>query len=528
MLPQLIQGGMGVGVSGWALAREVSSLGQLGVVSGTALDTILVRRLACGDPGGHVRRAMAAFPAPEIARHVLERYFRSDGTVGRLAPVSDGPDMGDGSGAVEDAAAGLAADQAAPGQRYKLEPLPRAKLTPQREWLLMVANFVEVFLAKEGHAGVVGINYLHKIQFPMLPSLYGAMLAGVDVVLMGAGIPGDIPGVLDRLSRHEDAAITLDVLDAGDQKYQLTFDPGPIWREGPSRGAPPLRRPRFLAIVSSATLARALLKKAPGGINGFVVEASTAGGHNAPPRGVQRLSVRGEPIYGVRDDVDLTQMAGLGVPFWLAGGYASPDRFIAALAAGARGVQLGTVFAFCEESGLDPALRRRFLAGMLRGESDVFTDPAASPTSFPFKVAALAGTMSEAGVYAQRPRLCDLGYLRRAIRKADGTVDYRCPAEPVEDYVRKGGKAEDTAGRKCLCNALVANLGLGQRRSDGYEEPPLLTAGDDLECIRPFITPQRLCYHARDVIASLAPRMAGASSSGCADGSPPGADYLGG
>ena len=51
MLPRLIQGGMGAGVSGWELAREVSSLGQLGVVSGTALDTILVRRLGSGDAG---------------------------------------------------------------------------------------------------------------------------------------------------------------------------------------------------------------------------------------------------------------------------------------------------------------------------------------------------------------------------------------------------------------------------------------------------------------------------------------------
>jgi hypothetical protein len=106
-------------------------------------------------------------------------------------------------------------------------------------------------------------------------------------------------------------------------------------------------------------------------------------------------------------------------------------------------------------------------------------------------------------VYEERPRLCDLGYLRRAYRKPDGTVDYRCPAEPVDDYVRKGGKAEETVGRKCLCNGLVANIGLGQQRADGYEEPPLLTAGNDLACLRPFISADRLSYHARDVVKSL-------------------------
>ncbi len=457
MLPQLIQGGMGVGVSGWMLAREVSRNGQLGVVSGTALDTILIRRLACGDPGGHLRRAMAAFPARDVAAKVLARYFRPQGSGAETTP------------------------------RFKLAPLPRAKLTRDRESLLILANFVEVFLAKEGHTGVVGINYLHKIQFPMLPSLYGAMLAGVDVVLMGAGIPGEIPGVLDRLHQHMDVRLTLEVQDAGEQCYQLEFDPAQTWGADHPRPKTPLLRPKFLAIIASVTLARALLKKAPGGIDGFVVEAPTAGGHNAPPRGTLQLSVRGEPIYGDRDEVDMAQMATLGVPFWLAGGYATREKFSAAVSVGAHGVQLGTVFAFCEESGLDPDLRRRFLAGVLRGDSDVLTDASASPTGFPFKVVTMDGTLSERSVYQARTRVCDLGYLRRAYRTAQGHVGYRCPAEPVADFVRKGGKLEETVDRKCLCNALVSNIGLPQSRSDGSEEPPLLTAGDDLDCVRPFL-----------------------------------------
>ncbi len=190
-LPRLIQGGMGAGVSSWTLAREVATFGQLGVVSGTALDTILVRRLALGDPGGHMRRAMDAFPVPQIAQRVLARYFRPDGPghvaadePGLVAPNASDPDD-DGS------AEQFTQASPRPRSRFALLPLPRATLTPEREWLLVLANFVEVYLAKEGHAGVVGINYLHKIQFPILPSLYGAMLAGVDTVLMGAGIPAE-------------------------------------------------------------------------------------------------------------------------------------------------------------------------------------------------------------------------------------------------------------------------------------------------------------------------------------------------
>jgi len=473
VLPRLIQGGMGAGVSSWTLAREVSRLGQLGVVSGTALDSILVRRLWDGDPGGHARRAMAAFPSQAIVTAVLARYFRDGG-----------------------------ASAASRGQRYKLAPLLRSPLKADRNGLIVLANFVEVSLAKEGHTGVVGINYLEKIQLPTLPSLYGAMLAKVDVVLMGAGIPIEIPAVLDRLTEHLDVAITLDVLDAGDRRFELRFDPASVGL-GPIVGAADLPRPAFLPIVSAAILAKALLRKSPDGIQGFVVEGPIAGGHNAPPRGKLQLDEDGEPVYGDRDVVDLEQMRSFGVPFWLAGAYGTRARFLEALAAGARGVQVGTAFAFCEESGLDPDLRHRFLVSIVDGDGEVFTDPVASPTGFPFKVAELMGTLSDDAAYEDRPRLCDLGYLRRAYLRADGTLDYRCPSEPVDDFVRKGGQVADTLGRKCLCNALVTNIGMGQRRPDGYTELPMLTAGNDLASVQAHISPGSLSYHARDVVASL-------------------------
>src|SRR5512139_683247 len=77
--PTVIQGGMGVGVSGWQLAREVSRAGHLGVVSGTAMDAVLARRLQDGDPGGHYRRALAHFPRRTVAQRVLDTYFVDGG-----------------------------------------------------------------------------------------------------------------------------------------------------------------------------------------------------------------------------------------------------------------------------------------------------------------------------------------------------------------------------------------------------------------------------------------------------------------
>jgi len=466
--PEIIQGGMGVAVSGWRLARAVSTLGQLGVVSGTALDVVLARRLQLGDPTGDLRRAIRCFPDPAVAERVLESHFVPGGK---------------GS-----------------AQPFASLPMFTATPTRHRHELAVVSGFVEVFLAKEGHRGRVGINFLEKIQMPTPAILYGALLAGVDHVLVGAGIPRDIPCLLDSLVQHQPVALPLHVTDAADdERFELRFDPLDILAEAP----PPLRRPRFLAIIASATLAVSLTRRTAG-VDGFVVEGPTAGGHNAPPRGPLTLA-NGQPVYGPRDEVDLAKIRALGLPFWLAGSYATPERLRQARRDGAAGIQVGTAFAFCEESGVDPALRARVLGEARNGGVGVFTDPQASPTGFPFKVAQLEGTLSDAVVYEARERRCDLGYLRELYRRADGTLGYRCPAEPVEDYVRKGGRVEDTRGRKCVCNGLLATVGLGQWRGI-RPEPALVTAGDELAGLVRLMPDGRSSYSTSDVIAYLLDR----------------------
>ena len=78
--PLIIQGGMGAGVSNWRLAQAVCKTGQLGVISGTALDTIVSRRLQLGDPGGHMQRAMEHFPDAGMVERILARYNRPAGS----------------------------------------------------------------------------------------------------------------------------------------------------------------------------------------------------------------------------------------------------------------------------------------------------------------------------------------------------------------------------------------------------------------------------------------------------------------
>lgn len=475
--PPVIQGGMGIGVSNWVLARAVSLRGQMGVVSGTCIDSLFVRRLQDGDPGGHLRRAMEAFPMPEVSAEALKEYFLPDG--------------------LEE------------GGSYKLLSMWRQTMSRAREQITMLSSFAEVYLAKEGHDGPVGINLLTKVEMPNLATLYGAMMAGVDYVLMGAGIPKEIPGALDAFAEGRPAKMkmTVEGLDRGETEH-LMFDPG----EHFENGAPKLKRPRFLPIVSSHTLASMLVRKANGRVDGFVVEGPTAGGHNAPPRGQLQTNARGEPIYGERDQVDLEAMVEIGLPFWLAGGTGSPDHLKQALDSGAAGIQVGTLFAYADESGIEEGVKRTVLEKVDAGDIDVKTDLRASPTGFPFKVVQIEGTNAIPEAYQRRKRVCDLGYLRTAFKRDDGRIDYRCAAEPVKTFVKKGGSEADTVDRKCLCNALMADIGHGQIRKDGPERP-IVTSGDDLERIGRF-TRGRARYSAGDVLDYLLAGIANDDAAG--------------
>ncbi|MHB8244223.1 MAG: nitronate monooxygenase [Acidimicrobiales bacterium] len=464
--PVIIQGGMGVGVSGWRLARAVSAAGQLGVVSGVALDTLLARRLQLGDSGGHIHRALASFPDQEVSAEILDRYFIEGGI--------------------------------APGEPFRV--VPSLSLKPSRftSDLAIAANFVEIFLAKEGHDGLVGVNYLEKIQMATATATYGAMLAGVDFVLAGAGIPTEFPALLDALAAGQKGTVSVDIFGGSAVASTVTAR-----RSGGYRTDLQLRRPKFLAIVASQVLACYLARDARTRPDGFVVEAPVAGGHNAPPRGPLSLDDEGQPLYGPRDVVDLEKMASLGLPFWLAGAQASPEALREARTAGAAGIQVGSAFALCEESGLSEPVKRALIGKSLSGDLRVRTDPYASPTGFPFKVADLPETVADPQVYARRRRVCDASYLRVPYRKEDGEIGYRCPGEPISAYVRKGGKIEETEGRRCLCNGLIAAVGLGQRHRSGTTEAPIVTIGEDLSFLGRLLANGREHYLAADVVDYL-------------------------
>lgn len=468
--PWLIQGGMGIAISNWRLARAVARAGQLGVVSGTAIDTVFARRLQDDGVDETLRAVLDTFPVPSVVNDAVQRY----GTVSRQA-----------------------------GMPYRNVGALSAR-SPRRSFdLIVLASFVEVALAKSGHNGLVGFNLLTKVQLPTAAALCGAILAGVDYVMMGAGVPTHIPGAIADLCHGRRTTLPFSVTGASSEHpaSTMSFDPAPFM-VGPTP-----RRPQFVGIVSSHVLATALLKRSNGPVDGFVIERPSAGGHNAPPRGAYDLDEKGGPVYGPRDEVDFAVLRELGVPFWIGGGVTRATDVSDALALGATGVQVGTMFAYCEESGMAPHLRREVVERVAHGHLDVKTSTTASSTGYPFKVVEVPSSISDPEVFAARPRRCDLGYLREAYLDAQGATAYRCAAEPLVLFEKKGGIVADALTTTCLCNGLMATCGLGQVRAHGYLEPPIVTSGDALNDVAALVE-SRGDYTARDVIDWLNPETA--------------------
>jgi nitronate monooxygenase len=500
---KLIQGGMGVYVSNWRLAKAVAMEKQgitAGTVSGTGLDWVYARLLQLGDPGGHVRRALKAFDEKfgiGIGKKILDRYFLEGGK----SPTSRFKNP------PQQIVRALDGSDIIPLPSQSTAPVALAFDKDNIE-LLIATGFAEVWLAKEGHHGNIFINFLKKVELPLIYTMYGAMLADVDGVIVGAGNPDGLASACSRLVNHESVNIDILVLyrEPGEDFY-VPFDPRLI--EDGKFTHSPLHRPALLAIASLEGLVQALAESQSEAPDGFIIEHHTAGGHNAGPQGPVRLDNLGQPIYSELDEPDLTAIRQIGLPFWLAGGYASHEKIQKALTDGATGVQVGSVFALAEESGMKPAYKTAIMNEFKRGtdDADLVKTTLFSPTGFPFKVVHLEGTLADDSVYAARTRVCDIGLLQqRGFSKpdADGRrrLFQRCSAAPIEGFVKKRGLPHNTDSRRCLCNGLLSTVGLAQG-TNAKEEPAIVTLGNHLDSIRRLSHQGQYPYWVRDVVVDL-------------------------
>lgn len=468
--PNIIQGGMGIAVSSWELAREVARQGEIGVVSGTCIDTVMVRELQEGDPHNR-REAMQEYPDQEIVEQLIDVFY-----------IDGGKD--------ED-------------EPYQLLPIHQFDPTIRSQKILSLAAFTEVLMAKQGHEGTIGINLMAELKRYTLACLYGAMLAGVTAIFIGAGIPMEEAKQIPLLAAGEPARLRLDVdtslvdeTQQTEQPFFYTLDPSDLLAEPPS-----MSPPDFYPIVSTDALARILDRKLDDElVSGWVIERPTAGGHNAPPRN-KEYDDKGNPIYDEKDEANLERFRTLGDPFFLAGGFGHPEKLKEAHQLGANGIQVGSLFSLTDESGYAPGDTRRIIKEIHRNRVHIRSDGRISPTGFPFNVVELEEEPSARKKAANRERICDLGYLRTPVLDANGNLRGRCPAEPIEDYLRKGGDRKDTEQRGCLCNALFANIDLPQQREKG-PEPQIFTGGEQLTEL-PLGSARSPSYTAKEVIDYL-------------------------
>jgi len=429
-LPRLIQAGMGVRISSSKLANATSRLGALGVVSSVGLRHIIIDEIRAGNP-----ETVALAKSFPVARYVDELMeFAPDGPKHKTPAPMDLPG-------------------------------PKGEL-PKR--LSVITSYIEVKKAQLGHKGKIGVNVMWKCSLTVLPSIYGAMLAGVDALLCGAGVPMELPDIIRRVRSGSD--LQYQPLHGTGTNVQLSIaqdETASLFR----RMAPP----HLMPIISNFAFCKRILDVWHREYDGakpyaFILENHEAGGHNAPPR--NRVS------FGEQDDLTtyFDKVRNLGVNVYVAGDGSSREEYQSWIDQGAYGVQVGSRFALCTDSGMRDDLRDKIIERNANGETIVQTSNRLSPTGYPFKQVPLAGTLSDAGVYEARKRICNKGYLLQSHVEAlpDGTEKetYICPAMPAKQYAKLGGDNADLTDRVCLCNALFSTAGLGETI-----EPALVTLG---------------------------------------------------
>jgi len=446
--PLIIVGAQGIYGSPWHTVRKISKLGQIGVISSASMHNVLYRILRLGDPGGHYKRALEAFPDQGMAERVYGRYYKQGGIP--------------------------------PTEPFK--PLEKFSLEPSRELieLTIVANFCQAWLAKENHDGIVGVNFLEKIQMLHSYALLGLLIANINLLFIGAGIATQFPKILDKLVRYEQATYKVDVIGRG-EKWPMEFNP----REYLHCTMTELKKPLLIPIISLFVLAKSMTKMPGHGFDGFVIESpKKGGGHSMKARTKGQLTDDGQPMYGKKDEfdeADFPKLQDIGLPFYLAGGYASPEKLAYAQSVGAAGIQVASIITLSEDSGYNPEYRDRMRRRAYNDELDVFISPDASPFGFPFKVVRISGTHGDPQVYAARKRRCFTGLLLQpCIKEGETTIRYRCSAEPIDSFCAKGGDIDDTFMTVCLCEGLKAGVDLPQRLRDGTFELPVFTLSNDL------------------------------------------------
>jgi nitronate monooxygenase len=274
------------------------------------------------------------------------------------------------------------------------------------------ATLEEISLAK-AKGGIAGINIMVALGRDYEDSVKGAIDAGADVIIAGAGLPLGLPNI----KKPGDTALipivsSARALELICKKWErLSYRPDAVVLEGPLAGGHLGFRFEDIALESNRLE------------NLF------------PP--VKEVSLR----YG-------------GFPVIVAGGIYEHSDIVRFLEMGADGVQMGTRFLVTEESSATPAYKQAVIDA--KKEDILVANKPGSPCGLPFMVLKNS-PMFHSALERKRKPLCDKGY----VLTKDGDGKYtRCIAK------------DDNEASFCICNGLLSSAGYNPQT-----EEPLYTVG---------------------------------------------------
>jgi nitronate monooxygenase len=282
----------------------------------------------------------------------------------------------------------------------------------KRKFNTYEAAYEEVSLAR-ALGGFAGINIMVALVKDYEDSVRGALDAGADMIISGAGLPLNLPAI-----------------------------------QSPKETA-------LVPIVSSARAFDLICKKwerlgqRPDAV---VLEGPLAGGHLGFK--IDQIDSEANKLENLLAPVKEMAVKYGDIPVIVAGGVYTHADIVKYLEMGADGVQMGTRFLATEESSASA----EYKAAVLRAKKEdiVVAHKPGSPCGLPFRVIRQS-PMYVSAIKRLRPPKCDKGYV--LLKDSEGKFT-RCPAkESNEEYF-------------CICNGLLSSAGYNREK-----EEPLFTVG---------------------------------------------------
>lgn len=289
------------------------------------------------------------------------------------------------------------------------------------------AAYEEVSLSKS-KGGYAGINIMGALVRDYNDSVKGAIDAGADAIISGAGLPLTLPAIQ------------------------------------------PPKDTALIPIVSSTRALDIICKKweklgyRPDAI---VLEGPLAGGHLGFK--MDQIELESNILENLFPPVkEMAQKYG-DFPVIVAGGIYTHDDILRFLKMGADGVQMGTRFLATQESSASEEYKQAVL--IAKKEDIIVAYDPGSPCGLPFRVIKQS-PMYVSAIKKLRPPKCDKGYV--LLKDKEGKLSI-CPAKESNEH------------HFCICNGLLSSAGYNRDK-----EEPLYTVGTNAYRVDKIVTVKTL------------------------------------